>query len=114
MTVSDNTLADMDALISRALATSSGLNRILPTDTLATLKAQTPFAGAVVFMQGRATERDGGEGIFIWNAAPRRWPTMASGATGTRAASGAGYDLTRHGTKCMGRGQPDRPITPPL
>jgi len=82
MTVSDNTLADMDALISRALATSSGLNRILPTDTLATLKAQTPFAGAVVFMQGRATERDGGEGIFIWNAAPRRWRTMASGATG--------------------------------
>ncbi|MCK1367613.1 hypothetical protein [Bradyrhizobium sp. 62] len=72
--VSDNTIATLDTVLSGALATSGGFNRIVLTATITTLKAMTPFAGAVVFMQGYAVNNDGGEGVFIWNASSTATP----------------------------------------
>lgn len=67
-TVSNNTLATLDSVLSGALATSGGFNRIIIFTSQAALKASTPFAGAVAYLEGFTSPGDNGQGIFIWNA----------------------------------------------
>lgn len=76
-TTSQNTMANIDSIVSGALASSTGLNRILLTPNYASLLTMVPFAGAAVYMQGYSTYSDGGEGIFYWNAASAATPDGA-------------------------------------
>jgi hypothetical protein len=61
-----HTSEEFDSIVTGALTTAGGFGDVNIIGTLAGLKALTPIAGAIVYVQGRAADGDGGQGIFAW------------------------------------------------
>lgn len=69
-----HTAEEFDSVLTGALSVAGGFGKVNIIGTLAGLKALTPFAGAVVNIQGGTTANDGGEGTFNWNASSTATP----------------------------------------
>ena len=66
LTATTHTYEEFDSIVTGALATDGGFGNINIIGTQAGLKALVPVAGAIVYVQGRTADGDGGQGIFVW------------------------------------------------
>lgn len=68
LTVTEHTADELDSVITGALTTAGGFGEVNIIGTLGGLKALAPVAGAIVYVQGRSSDGDGGQGIFAWKS----------------------------------------------
>jgi hypothetical protein len=75
-------------LIAAMLVALRRTEAMLTTANYASLIAITPSAGDVIYMQGYYSDRDGGEGIFVWNATSTATPNAGTIVKATALSTG--------------------------
>lgn len=61
-----HTYEEFDSVLTGALTVNAGFGNVNIIGTNAGLKGLTPIAGAIVYVQGRQSDGDGGQGVFAW------------------------------------------------